>query len=57
MTKIGLVQFVVFSAYLFQIAQEKSCDYLIIYMEKSEMVKQKQHTSITWSRKKSAIQG
>ena len=37
---VGRVQFVVFqkkftSAYLFQIAQEKSCDYLlIIFMEK-----------------------
>ena len=35
---VGRVQFGVFekftSAYLLQIAQQKSCDYLIIYMEK-----------------------
>ena len=42
---VGRVQFVVFekltSACLFQIAREKSCDYiLIIYMEKFEMAYQ-----------------
>ena len=41
------------SAYLFQIAREKSCDYLlIIYMKKCEMVKQKKRTRITESGKK-----
>ena len=42
----GLVQFGVFekftSTYLFQIAREKSCDYLLItYMKKCKMVKKK----------------
>ena len=53
------VQFVVFekitSAYLFQIAREKSRDYLIIYMKKFEMVKQKKRTRITQSGKNCAI--
>ena len=40
------------SAYLLQIAQEKSCDYLLItYMKKFEMVKQKKGTHITQSGK------
>ena len=44
------------SAYLFQIAREKSCDYLlIIYMKKFEMVKQKKRTRITQSGKNCAI--
>ena len=56
------VQFGVFekftSAYLFQIAQEKSCDYLlIIYIKNFEMVKQKKRTCIKQSRKNCAIQG
>ena len=47
----GLVQFGVFekftSTYLFQIAPEKSCDYLLItYMKKCEMVKKKKCTHI-----------
>ena len=38
------------SAYLFQIAREKSCDYLlIICMKKFEMVKKKKRTRITQS--------
>ena len=57
---VGQVQFGVFekftSAYLFQIAQEKSCDYLlIIYIKNFEMVKQKKHTCITQSGKNYAI--
>ena len=60
--KIALTPFGVFdkftSAYLFQIAQEKSCDYLmIIYMKNFEMVKQKKRTRITQSGKNCAIQG
>ena len=52
--KIALTLFGVFdkftSAYLFQIAQEKSCDYLlIIYMKNFEMVKKKKRTRITLS--------
>ena len=44
------------SAYLFQIAWEKSCDYLlIIYMNKFEMVEQKKRTRITQSGKNCAI--
>ena len=44
------------SAYLFQIAEEKSCDnLLIIYMKNLEMVKQKKRTRITQSRKTCAI--
>ena len=44
------------SAYLFQIAQEKSCDYLlIIYMKKIEMVKQKKLKRITQSGENCAI--
>ena len=44
------------SAYLFQIAQEQSCDYLlIIYMKKFEMVKQKKRTRITQSGKNCVI--
>ena len=45
------------SAYLFQIAWEKSCDYLllIIYMKKFEMVKQKKRTRITQSGKNCTI--
>ena len=40
------------SAYLFQIAREKSCDYLlIICMKKFEMVKKKKRTRITQSGK------
>ena len=47
------------SAYLFQIAQEKSCDYLIliIYMKKLEMVKQKQYMRIPQSQEDCTIQG
>ena len=49
------------SAHLFQIAQEKSCDYLlIIYMKKFhiyEMVEQKEGTRIMLSGKDCAIQG
>ena len=57
---IGQVHFVVFenftSAYLFQIARGKSCDYLlIIYMRKWGMVKQKKRTLITQSGKNWAI--
>ena len=53
---VGRVHFVVFekftSAYLFQIAQEISCDYLLkIYMKKCEMVKQKKLMCITESGK------
>ena len=56
MTKIGLVQFVVFSAYLFQIAQEKSCGHLlIIYMKNFKMVKQKKGMLIMQSGKNSAL--
>ena len=45
------MQFEVFekftSAYLFQIAQEKSCDYLlIIYIKKFEMVKLTEETHV-----------
>ena len=41
------------SAYLFQVAQEKSYDYLlIIYIKRFEMVKQKKHTCITQFNKK-----
>ena len=59
---VGRVQFGVFetftSAYLFQIAREKSCDHLfIIHMKKCEMVKQKKRTRITQSGKNCAIQG
>ena len=44
------------SAYLFQIAQDKSCDYLLIkYMKKFEMVKQKKRTRITQSGKNCAM--
>ena len=44
------------SAYLFQIAREKSCDYLfIIYMKKFEMVKQKKRMGITQSGKNCTI--
>ena len=47
-----------FSAYLFQIAPEKSCEYsLIIHMKKFEMVKQKKHMCIMKSEKNCAIQG
>ena len=55
------VQFVVFekftSAYLFQIAQEKSCDYLLmICMKKFKMViKQKKRMRITQSGKNCII--
>ena len=36
------------SAYLFQIAREKSCDYLLItYVKKFKMVKQKKRKRIT----------
>ena len=60
--KIALTLFGVFdkftSAYLFQIAQEKSCDYvMIIYMKNFEMVKQKKRTRITQYGKNCAIQG
>ena len=59
---VGRMYFVVFekfiSAYLFQIAREKSCDYLlIIYIIKFEMVRQKKPTRITQSGKNCAIQG
>ena len=44
------------SAYLFQIAQEKSGDYLLmIYMKNFEMVKQKKRTRIMQSGKNCAI--
>ena len=44
------------SAYLFQIALEKSCDYLsIIHMKKFEIVKQKKRTRITESQKNCVI--
>ena len=44
------------SAYFFQIAQEKSCDYLlIIYLKKFEMVKEKKCTHIMQSGKNCAI--
>ena len=43
------------SAYLFQIAQEKLCDYLLIYMKKFDMVKQKKPRRITQSGKNGAI--
>ena len=44
------------SAYLFQIVQEKSCDYLLImYMKNFEMGKQKKRTRITQSGKNCAI--
>ena len=57
---VGLVQFVVFekiiSAYLFRIAREKSCDYLlIICMKKFEKVEQKKRTGITQSGKNCVI--
>ena len=53
---VGRLHFVVFekftSAYLFQIAREKSCDYLLImYLKKWGMFKQKKRTLITQSRK------
>ena len=57
----GLVQFwsslkKVTSAYLFQIAREKSRDYLLItYMKKFEVVKQKKRTRITRSGKNCVI--
>ena len=44
------------NSHLFQIAREKSCDYLlIIYMRKSEIVKQRKRTRITQSGKNCAI--
>ena len=43
------------SAYLFHIAQEKSCDYLLISIKNFEMVKQKRRTCITQSGKNYAI--
>ena len=44
------------SAYLFQIAREKSFDYLLItYMKKFELVKQKKRTRITQSGKNYVI--
>ena len=57
---LGRVHFVVFekftSAHLFQIARERSFDYLlIVYMEKCEMVKQKKRTRITQSGKNCTI--
>lgn len=46
-------KFVQRHVYLFQNAQEKSCDQLlIIHMKEFEKVKQKQRTHITQSRKK-----
>ena len=50
------------SAYLFQIAQEKSCDYYLLmkYMKKFRdgyIIKQKKRTRITQSGKNCAIQG
>ena len=57
---VARVQFEVFekftSAYLFQIAQGKSCDYLlIIYIKNFEMAKQKKRKCITQSGKNYAI--
>ena len=54
---VGRVQFGVFEtftcAYLFQIAHEKSCEYLLIYtLKKFEMVKQKKRTQSRISGKK-----
>ena len=51
-----LVPLKIYSCLFFQIAQEKACDYLIIYMKKCEMVKQKKRTRITQSGRNCAIQ-
>ena len=57
LTKFGVFEKFT-SAYLFQIAREKSCDYLlIIYMKKYQMVQQKKRTHITQSGGNCAIQG